>query len=51
MPKECGMLAGVCGEAFGGWTLGVTGSCIDAPAAIRFGETRFSGFIMEVCVS
>ena len=50
VPKDCGMLAGVCGVPLSGWTLGVTGTCVDAPAAVRFGKTKFSGFIMEVCV-
>ena len=47
-PKACGMLSRVCGLALGVWSLGMLGTCIDAPAAMRFGETTFSGFIMEV---
>ena len=48
-PKECGMLTTVCRYSLAGWTLGLTGTCIDAPAAIRFGKTRFSGFVIQVC--
>ena len=47
-PKECGMVASKCNVPLTGWTLGLLGYCVDAPAAFRIGKTTFNGFLFEV---
>ena len=49
-PKECGMQALTCNVPITSWSLGITGFCPGAPAAFRFGKTRFSGFLFEVLI-
>ena len=44
-PKECSMLSTLCHVPLDVWSLGMVGTCIDAPAAFRFGKTEFNGFL------
>ena len=47
-PSECKMIASLCKKPLDVWSLGMLGTCIDAPAAIRFGNSSFKSFVFEV---
>ena len=47
-PSECKMITSLCKKPLDIWSLGMLGTCIDAPAAFRFGKSSFKLFVFEV---